>query len=143
MYAYSPDGYITNTNYLERYPGNDYVDVLGLDTYKLWQNSQKTEYTAQLNRLVQMAQQRGKIPALTEVGLNEIPILNWWTDFLLNPVKADSLSKKIAYLLVWRNFSTSHHFAPYPGHSSVADFLKFYNDPFTIFQNNLQDVYVY
>ncbi|MDZ7721879.1 MAG: hypothetical protein U5R06_03385 [candidate division KSB1 bacterium] len=60
---------------------------------------------------------------------------------LLQPLKYDSLATSIAYAAVWRNESTSHHFAPYPGHSSVSDFLDFYHDPFTLFEQNLTDMY--
>ena len=143
LYAYSPNGYISNAKYLERYPGDDFVDVFGLDTYNLRNNDQKTEFVRQLNRVVLLAQQRNKIPALTEVGLNKIPINNWWTEFLLKPIKSDSASKKIVYLLVWRNWTREHHFAPFPGHASVPDFLKFYQDPYTIFEDDLQDMYSY
>ena len=34
LYAFSPDNsYTTETNYLSRYPGDKYVDVLGMDNY--------------------------------------------------------------------------------------------------------------
>lgn len=143
LWAYSPSGFISDSNYLERYPGDEYVDVLGLDIYGLKSTQDRARLTDQLKRLVHLADTRDKIAALTEVGDNMIPIVDWWTKQLLNPIKSDSLSKKIVYLLVWRNASTGHHFAPYPGHPSVPDFLKFYQDPFTLFEDDLPDVYAY
>lgn len=141
LYAYSPSGYISDSNYLERYPGDEFVDILGIDIYQLQSREHTLRFNQQLKHLVQLAEEHKKIPALTEVGYNQIPISNWWTEYLLKPIKSDSTSKKIVYLLVWRNASTEHHFAPYPGHASVPDFLKFYQDPFTIFGSDLSDVY--
>jgi len=35
-----------------------------------------------------------------------------------------------------------HHFyAPFPGQISVPDFLKFYNDEYTLFENDLKGIY--
>lgn len=49
----------------------------------------------------------------------------------------------IAYVLVWRNDTRSptHYYAPYPGHVSVPDFMKFYHDPYTLFENDLENIY--
>ena len=50
---------------------------------------------------------------------------------------------ELAYVLVWRNDvrSPTHYYAPYPGHASVPDFIKFYNDPYTLFENDLKGIY--
>ncbi|MBC7408023.1 MAG: beta-mannosidase, partial [Arcicella sp.] len=50
---------------------------------------------------------------------------------------------QLAYVLVWRNDSRSstHFYAPYPEQVSVPDFLKFYNDPYTIFEKDLRKIY--
>ena len=141
LYAYSPSGFISDANYLERYPGDDYVDILGLDVYSLYNNSQISQMTNQLSRLVQLAESKDKIASLAEVGYNMIPITNWWTQYLLKAIKDDPFSQRLSYLLVWRNWTTGHHFAPYPGHASAADFIKFYNDSLTIFEDDLPDVY--
>jgi mannan endo-1,4-beta-mannosidase len=46
-------------------------------------------------------------------------------------------------VLVWRNDTQSptHYYAPFPGQDSAPDFLKFYNDPFTIFEKDLKKIY--
>ena len=50
---------------------------------------------------------------------------------------------RLAYVLVWRNDakSATHFYAPFPGQISEADFLKFYNDPYTLFENDLRGIY--
>jgi hypothetical protein len=43
--------------------------------------------------------------------------------------------------MVWRNASTSHFFAPWPGHASVPGFIEFYSDPYTAFELDLPPMY--
>ena len=88
-----------------------------------------------------MAVHRGKVAALTEVGIVNIPIANWWTDYLLAAINYNEYSQKTAWALVWRISTTEYHFAPYPGHSSATNFIDFYDDSFTYFFGELQQVH--
>lgn len=101
--------------------------------------------TNQFRTVVQLAEERGKIAAFTETGTEGIPDSTWWTDRLLPVLKADSTTRKLAYMLVWRNENErkkpGHYFAPYPGHPSADDFVRFYEDPFTLFEDDLPDLY--
>jgi mannan endo-1,4-beta-mannosidase len=83
----------------------------------------------------------GKLAAFTETGLESIPNPSWWNDVLLKVMKTPGL--QLSYVLVWRNDRTSptHYYAPFPGHSSVPDFMKFYNDPYTLFEKDLPPMY--
>ncbi|WP_301920680.1 hypothetical protein [Ferruginibacter sp.] len=60
---------------------------------------------------------------------------------LLKALQAKKL--RLAYVLVWRNDakSATHFYAPFPGQASQADFLKFYHDPYTLFENDLRKIY--
>ncbi len=143
IYAFSPDIFKTQEKYLERFPGKEYVDVLGFDNYWDFHNKNSIpQGIEQLRILVALSRQMDKIAALTETGYNGIPDSTWWTDYILNPIKNDSIARNISWMLVWRNFSTKHHFAPYPGHGSVSNFIKFENDPFTIFESDLPKMYL-
>jgi hypothetical protein len=42
---------------------------------------------------------------------------------------------------VWRNANKKHHYASYKGHPSEADFKKFYDDPYTLFEVDLKNLY--
>jgi mannan endo-1,4-beta-mannosidase len=99
----------------------------------------------QFRNVVQLAKERGKVAAFTETGVEGIPDSTWWTDRLLPTLKTDSTTRKLAYVLVWRNANErrkpGHHFAPYPGHASADDFVRFYMDPFTSFEEDLPDLY--
>jgi mannan endo-1,4-beta-mannosidase len=50
---------------------------------------------------------------------------------------------RLAYVLVWRNDvrSATHYYAPVPDHPSVPDFIKFFEDPYTLFEKDLKGIY--
>jgi mannan endo-1,4-beta-mannosidase len=142
LFAYSPDRFFTKVKYMQRYPGDDYIDIFGHDNYgDVSSPSGIQTLLSQLRHVVELAEERGKIPALTETGLERITNPTWFTQFMLNPIKGDPIAKRIAYQAVWRNASATHHYAPYPGHAVVPDFMNFYNDDFTTFLNDLPDIY--
>jgi mannan endo-1,4-beta-mannosidase len=142
LYAYSTDMFESREQYLERYPGDEWVDIMGCENYWDFQSgSTISNGIAQLRILVETAFMRKKLAALTECGFDGIPIKNWWTQFLLTPIEEDTLARNISYMMVWRNANRKHYYTPFPGQKSVADFIAFEKDSFTIFEQNLPDVY--
>jgi mannan endo-1,4-beta-mannosidase len=154
LYAYSPDKLYDYgaAHYLDWYPGDAYVDVLGIDQY-WWPPSatwapadQRAALTDALRHVVRQADARGKIAALTETGYETIPDSTWWTGKLLAAIRADSLASRIAYVLVWRNATRAregrdHFYAPYPGQASAADFARFRADALIAFEDELPALY--
>jgi mannan endo-1,4-beta-mannosidase len=142
LYAYSPDRFASEEEYMDRFPGEDYVDLLGYDDYHSFTTPEGIPGgISSLGIVVRLGEKLNKPVALTETGLESIPVSNWWTDHVLNPVKSDSLARKISYMLVWRNANTKHHYAPYPGHFSAENFMLYEQDPFTWFLEDLPDMY--
>lgn len=176
LYAYSPNAFADQDEYLERYPGDAYVDILGTDYYfrniaaklayryspsafsgaaleptgpgllqpapvSLAKGTVAEEFIRILRDIVELARARGKVAALTETGQENLTTPDWHTRILLEPIKNDPVAVEIAYAAVWRNAHENHHFAPYPGHPSVPDFLLFFQDPFTLFEDDLLDLY--
>ena len=145
IYAFSPDNkFMTEQEYLDRYPGDEWVDLLGTDNYGDMGRDGKYNLDAAIKKLTivsDYAKKAGKLAAFTETGLESIPNPNWWNDVLLKVMKNNNL--QLCYVLVWRNDATSptHYYAPFPGHSSVPDFMKFYNDPYTLFEKDLKGIY--
>jgi mannan endo-1,4-beta-mannosidase len=145
IYAFSPDNSFTSeATYLERYPGNNWVDIVGVDDYNDFGRYGK--YTvdsgiARLRIVNDYARKAYKLAAFTETGLESIPNASWWTETLLKVLKTPGFH--FAYVLVWRNDKTSptHFYAPFPGQVSEKDFIKFYNDPFTLFEKDLPKMY--
>ena len=145
LYAFSPDNrFNTEAEYLDRYPGDEWVDMVGVDNYGDFGRDGKYNLEAGIRKLKVVsdyAKKAGKLAAFTETGLESIPNTTWWTETLLKAMKTENL--QLAYVLVWRNDTRSltHYYAPYPGHSSVPDFMKFYNDPSTLFEKDLKGIY--
>jgi len=130
-------------DYYNIYPGDDYVDIFGFDNYFSLNitGAESEEFKNDLRRIARAAKDKGKVAAMTEVGQENVQTSNLFTQYILNPAKTDSLTRDFAYAAVWRNQDAGHHFAPYPGHASVPDFINFYNDAYTIFEDNLPDMY--
>jgi len=144
LYGFSPDNKFNNeAEFLERYPGDQWVDLVGMDNYgDLGRDRYDIERAARKLKIVSdYAEKTGKLAAFTETGLESIPDSTWWTRTLLPVMQI--YDAKLAYVLVWRNDSRSptHYYAPFPGHSSVPDFLEFYNNPYTLFEKDLKGIY--
>jgi len=99
------------------------------------------EFISKLQNIASHSKTRNKVPALTEVANVNLTIPNWFTKVLLDPIKNDKIATAYSYAAVWRNASVTHHHAPYPGHKSMPDFLEFYEDPYTLFESDLPDMY--
>ncbi len=141
LYAYSTDVFDSEGEYLERYPGDEYVDILAFDDYQSIKSiGEVSAFARRLEILGSIAVQRNKIAALSETGLESIPIENWWTEILAPPLKMER-SGRFAYLMVWRNANARHHYGPYPGQKSARDFQVFKEDAFTIFEDDLPSLY--
>lgn len=145
IYAFSPDNIFTSEKeFLERYPGDEWTDMVGMDNYGDFGRYGKYNVDSGLYKLKivsDYAKKAGKVAAFTETGLESIPNTSWWTEILLKTLKTKGL--ELSYVLVWRNDTSSptHYYAPFPGHISEPDFITFYNDPFTLFEKDLKRIY--
>jgi mannan endo-1,4-beta-mannosidase len=151
LYAFSPDrsrlplDENQKQTYLYGYPGDDYVDIIGIDNYgdvgrnkNMPVETQKQNLIASLKLITEVAEEKNKVAALTETGLESVTKTDWYTDLVLNPLKENKDEVKIAWILVWRNSNLkNHYYAPYPGHPAAEDFRKFEKDDFTIFEADL------
>ena len=152
IWAYSPDmvHISSRDTYMEYWPGDGYVDILGLDAYDR-AGGDYGHKCLQLSRLGNViAREKAKIFAITETGLeNNSPEeskyynKNWWTQMLYKVVSGE----RISFALVWRSggfpSEGSHYFNAWQGCYSEADFLKFaaYDD--VLLERDLPDMYHY
>ncbi len=128
LFAFSPDGGRIQTaqDQLYGYPGDEFVDVIGVDYYF---DPGQDRLIELMEHLVSAAETRGKIPALTEFGprdgVNRTGIED---DFLSTrvvlPLLDSSQGRRLAYILAWRNDRADHAFLPYPGHRDASDLKK-------------------
>ena len=142
LYAYSP-GSEPNTpeEYLERYPGDDIIDLIGFDCYQFDRAVYEKDMHKSLRILTEVAKTHNKAMAVTETGYEAIPDSVWWTETLL-PILTEY---PVSYVVVWRNAREreNHYYAPYPGQVSAADFVKFYEDPKTLFAADVKALNIY
>jgi len=137
LYIYSTDRFKTEEDYLERYPGDDIIDILGFDLYDRGPDYPKVLKNC-AEKVTQLAKEKNKIATVSETGGPVAENTTWWTETLLNTLKPFDLS----YVLVWRNpyggKGAGHGaFAPYKGSPDAENFVKFYNDPKTLFQGEV------
>lgn len=162
LYAYSPNEFWNpkESDYLERYPGDQWVDVMGFDSYGfLDQKIDKWFKTIVDNTamIVRMADARGKVPVISEIGIQAPDIgagkidTHWYRK-LIGGLKADKDARRIAFLLTWRNSPDGdgaghpHYWVPYNSEENVKngtleDFQAFYNDDLTAFNKDISQVY--
>lgn len=145
LWAYSSSGDVkSEEEFVERYPGDGYVDLVGFDYYQM-PEAGNSSFTSSVNEKLEiitaMAAKHNKIAALTEAGYEAIPDSTWWTTALWPAIK----NHKISYVLMWRNAidRPNHFYAPWPGQASADDFIDFFDLPETIFQQELTEMNIY
>ena len=126
LWVYSPHDIKSEEELACRYPGDEYVDVIGYERYQLGAVTYKmgTERFVEgvgkgLDMTIDFSRQHKKIAAFTETGFPGIPYDKWWTEALGSAIN----KKRIAYVLVWRNGkSENYYFGPCMKSSSSSDF---------------------
>ena len=145
VWVFSPDVFDTRGGYLDRYPGDAYVDVFGFDDYYDFYGPGRSPdlFVAQVRELAGEARARGKLAAITETGLEAVRDPTWFTNVLLRSLQTDELTRSLAYVMLWRNAHDrpDHFYAPHPGHASVPDFLDFVRSPVTLLADDLPNLY--
>lgn len=145
IYAISPQmdadyGSGVETRLLHRWPGDDYVDFLGMDCYH-WNN--KTAFKSNLTAMSALSSKKMKPCGVTETGPEGFDWSDYWTNHILDCAK----DQRVSMIVMWRNKyvgsneSDRHFYSVYPGHPSEADFRVMYNDPSTFFSSDLPDMY--
>lgn len=146
LYAFSPDNsYSTSTNYLSRYPGDGYVDLLGMDNYGDFNNQGQTgsdQANAKLKMISDLATAKVKIAALTETGYQVTatnPAINgWFSTYMYNALTANNI--EISFVMFWNN-TTSGFWVPTPTDSNAADFKTFATKSKSTLVNTLPKMY--
>ncbi|MEO5996668.1 MAG: glycosyl hydrolase [Chitinophagaceae bacterium] len=149
LYAFNTDRFLSEEDYLIKYPGNEWVDVLGFDIYQRKGGSEGNKEfihatDTMLTMLTAITSARNKIPALTEFGYGKVPDSTWWTQVFLKALN----HHKISYAMAWRNAGLKssgeiEYYVPYKGQESEKDFIKFSKEPEILFQKDINYKMVY
>lgn len=160
IYVYSPNGPLSGAEeYLTRYPGDEYVDVLAFDYYDdystypaAFDDSFFKNLKATCQVVSNLAAEKGKVAAISETGVRAMkkdgsdyegllvsgnPILghNWYQQVSNIAAECD-----MPYWLVWANFGDTNFYVPYKyndtyGQELINEFIEFYNSDNSIFGN--------
>ncbi|REH01186.1 glycoside hydrolase family 26 protein [Flavobacterium aquicola] len=146
LYAFSPDNsYSKSADYLSRYPGDKYVDILGMDNYgDLNNQGQKgaDKANAKLKMISDLAIDKVKIAAMTETGYRvtstTAPVTNWFSTYLYNALTANNI--QISYVVFWTN-DTDGYYVPTPTAANATDFKTFTAKTKSALVNSLPKMY--
>lgn len=146
LYAISPqmDGVQPASDLMFRYPGDDYVDFLGMDCYH---GNNTDAFINNVTNLEALSKVKMKPCGVTENGVEGIlkdgkEYDRYWTNEILTPL----IGREISLVVMWRNkydpYEQGHHFyGPVKGHASENDFIRLYNSSYSLFSNDLPDMY--
>ncbi|MFD2940559.1 glycoside hydrolase family 26 protein [Flavobacterium notoginsengisoli] len=146
LYAFSPDNsYITEANYLSRYPGDKYVDIIGMDNYGDFSNQGQTgsdKANAKLKILSDYAKAKVKIAALTETGYRVTSttpaITDWFSSLLYSALTKNHI--QISYVMFWNN-NADGYYVPNGTVSNAADFKTYSLKTKSALVNSLPKMY--
>ena len=149
LYAFNTDRFASVEEYMTKYPGNDWVDVIGYDIYQRNHGEKANQQFIKdagdmMGMLETMAAENNKLPALTEFGYGQVPDSSWWTNALLPALG----NHKISFALGWRNAGEKRSgekefYVPYKGHASATNFIEFYKNERTLFQKDITPLQLY
>ncbi|MEG1267219.1 MAG: glycosyl hydrolase [Myroides sp.] len=154
LVCYSPGYETTEAGYLKRYPGDKYVDILGIDAYHLSadpnsNNGANWNYNLQkLNVLKQVGISKNKPIAWAETGQQNLTSNNYFTE-LTQFITTNNI--QLSYMMFWANYTASvsngggeGFYVPYQSLNNTTlknDFINFTNQPNYIFQNSQEAIY--
>lgn len=132
VWSYSPSPR-SMEHFLERWPGDDRVQLLGVDAYQ-WGTEEDFKAGLQfgLQFMNDYVKEHPMLIAVTECGRVNSDIPDWWTR-VFNPIASQY---PICYCLPWRN-AAKEHFGASKDASTAEDFKQFYALDNTLF---LQDI---
>lgn len=146
LYAISPqmDSWYTNEEasgrIVFRWPGDDFVDFMGIDCY---QGLNPSAFKMYIDALSGWAEKKKKPCGVTEDGQESFTLQNYWTTNILEPIRG----KSPCMVVMWRNKyvgnneSDKHYYSVFKGHPSENDFMTMYNDSESYFSRDLPDMY--
>ncbi|GAA5029948.1 mannan endo-1,4-beta-mannosidase [Marivirga lumbricoides] len=123
LFAFSPNTLANPQEFDLYYPGDEFVDIIGVDIYN--HNGDSTFMVDLNNNLAILKKKAAEIDkpfVLSETGnISRSNKKDWWTQSLYPAIK----NSGIAWVLVWRNANYKHFFASYEGDSAKNDFKNF------------------
>lgn len=138
LVAYSPDRNFTTTEeYYTWYPGDDIIDVLGVDNY--WDVAQPGGYLTAIEKLhivINAAKEKEMISAFTESGCYQVEDTLWYPEKYGKVFEDSLIQAELSYAHVWRNEKTAGYYFPHNGHPSAAGAAELLAKPYMFLLND-------
>ena len=136
VWSCSPNLGVVPQEFYSRWPGDERVDLLGLDAYQWGTEADYIQQcSADLDFLEDYAQQNGLLFAMTECGYKNSPDATWWSR-VLRPMMD---KHHLCYFLAWRN-AQHEHFGCAPGLATADDFKQMAKWKTTLFVKDIKKV---
>ena len=136
VWSCSPNLGVVPAEFYSRWPGDERVDLLGLDAYQ-W--GTEADYIQQCNAdldfLDAYAKEHGMLFAMTECGYKNSPDATWWSR-VLRPMMD---KHPLCYFLAWRN-AQHEHFGCAPGLATADDFKQMAKRKTTLFVKDIKKI---
>lgn len=141
IYAISPamNESKVESDFLYRWPGDNYVDFIGMDCYIGLNNN---VFLQNLKCLKNISEEKGKPAGVTEIGVEGFKNANYWMENIAAPMAG----RKMSMLVTWSNKYDplqlgNVYFSVFPGHPSEESFREMYSRTDTYFCRDLPDMY--
>ena len=141
IYAISPamNERQVEDDFLYRWPGDNYVDFIGMDCYH---HLNTNVFLNNLKLLRTVSEAKMKPCGVTEIGEKGFRNANYWTEHIAAPMAG----RKMSMLVTWSNkydpFEQGDvYYSVYPGHPSENSFRELYARSDTFFCEDLPPMY--
>ena len=141
IYAISPamNGMQKEEDFVNRWPGDDYVDFMGMDCYLGINN---TTFLNNLKLLRSVSEAKMKPCGVTEIGIEGFQNPDYW----ITNIAAPMAGRKMSMLVTWSNkydpFEQGKvYYSVFPGHPSENSFREMYARSDTFFCEDLPPMY--
>jgi len=123
----------TEEQFLQRWPGDDRIDLVGEDCYQ-WGSEEDfiAGTTVDVKFLSDYANRHGKLFAITECGMKNSPVADWWSRVFLPCIEGS----QACYFLPWRNYK-EEHFGATKGAATADDFKQLAEADAILFVNDI------
>jgi ATP-binding cassette subfamily B protein len=143
LYAYAPDASAGWASCLDRYPGDQYVDVFAVGSYGAGDITHRRQLMDTLRSLVHRAEAAYKIPAICDLGFQgdkngyglHFCEDKRWLSRMFQLIRGDPVTRRIAYVSFWRNeaYRPTYYALPHPNSPHAEDLIQLSLEPDIVF----------
>lgn len=143
IYAYSPATVSSSEEYFERYPGDDYVDIVGFDCYVATGGDSLERYVEQMNYNLKLVTEYGeksnKIAIIGETGMEGIKYPTYFTELIYPMIESYNISWVLFWRNAWESDKREHYYMPFEGVPAAEDLKIFSQMPQVLMNKKIEE----